>query len=141
MGKLPTQTFAETTQGSLMAQVVKNPLAMQETWAWSLDWEDPLEKGKATHSSVLAWRMHGLYSPWGHEEPDTTEWLSLSHKVQSVRQISSISTSYSYWGKFISLKVFEYEIVNKFPRRQKGGSYILFRYSFIKMPEAMLKPR
>ena len=68
--------------------------------------------------------MHALYSPWGHEEPDTTERLSLSHKVQSVRQISSISTSYSHWGKFISLKVFEYEIVNKFSRHQKGGSYI-----------------
>ena len=32
----------------------KNPLAMQETWVWSLDWEDPLEKGTATHSSILA---------------------------------------------------------------------------------------
>ena len=38
----------------LMAQLVKNPPAMQETWALSLGWEDPLEKGKATHSSILA---------------------------------------------------------------------------------------
>ena len=37
-----------------IAQLVKNPPAMQETWVWSLDWEDPLEKGKATHSSILA---------------------------------------------------------------------------------------
>ena len=44
---------------SLVAQLVKNSLAMQETWVRSLDWEDPLEKGKATHSSVLAWRI-----PW-----------------------------------------------------------------------------
>ena len=44
---------------SLMAQVVKNPPAMQETWVQSLSWEDPLEKGKATHSSILAWRI-----PW-----------------------------------------------------------------------------
>ena len=44
---------------SLVAQLVKNPPAMQETWVWSLGWEDPLEKGKATHSSVLAWRI-----PW-----------------------------------------------------------------------------
>ena len=43
----------------LMAQLVKNPPAMQETWIRSLGWEDPLEKGKATHSSVLAWRI-----PW-----------------------------------------------------------------------------
>ena len=44
---------------SLVAQVVKNPPAMRETWVQSLGWEDPLEKGKATHSSILAWRI-----PW-----------------------------------------------------------------------------
>ena len=37
-----------------MAQLVKNPSAMQETWVRSLGWKDPLEKGKATHSSILA---------------------------------------------------------------------------------------
>ena len=40
----------------LVAQLVKNPLAMRETWVQSLDWEDPLEKRKATHSSTLAWK-------------------------------------------------------------------------------------
>ena len=40
-----------------MAQLVKNPPAMWETWVQSLGWEDPLEKGKATHSSILAWRI------------------------------------------------------------------------------------
>ena len=40
--------------------------AMQETWVWSLSWEDPLEKAKATHSSILAWRIPGLCSLWGH---------------------------------------------------------------------------
>ena len=39
---------------SVVAQLVKNPPAMQETWVWSLGWEDPLEMGKATHSSILA---------------------------------------------------------------------------------------
>ena len=39
--------------------MVKNLTAMRETWIWSLGWEDPLEKGKATHSSILAWRI-----PW-----------------------------------------------------------------------------
>ena len=43
----------------LVAQLVKNLPAMQEIWVWSLGWEDPLEKGKATHSSILAWRI-----PW-----------------------------------------------------------------------------
>ena len=41
----------------LMAQLVKNPPAMWETWVWSLGWEDPLEKEMATHSSILAWRI------------------------------------------------------------------------------------
>ena len=44
---------------SLVAQLVQNSLAMPETWVRSLGWEDPLEKGKATHSSILAWRI-----PW-----------------------------------------------------------------------------
>ena len=44
---------------SLVAQQVKNLPAMQETWVPSLSWEDPLEKGKATHSGILAWRI-----PW-----------------------------------------------------------------------------
>ena len=44
---------------SLVAQLAKNPPAMWETWVQSLGWEDPLEKGKATHSSILAWRI-----PW-----------------------------------------------------------------------------
>ena len=44
---------------SLVAQLVKNPPKMQETWVQSLGWEDPLEKRKATHSSILAWRIPG----------------------------------------------------------------------------------
>ena len=40
-----------------MAQLVKNEPAMRETWVRSLCWEDPLEKGEATHSSILAWRI------------------------------------------------------------------------------------
>ena len=42
-----------------VAQLVKNPPAVQKTWVRSLGWEDPLEKGKATHSNILAWRI-----PW-----------------------------------------------------------------------------
>ena len=48
----------------LVAQMVKNLPAMRDTWLWSLDQEDPLEKGIATHSRILAWRI-----PWT-EEPD-----------------------------------------------------------------------
>ena len=61
-----------------MVQTVKNLPAMQETWVQSLGWEDPLEKGKATHSSILAGEFHGLYSPEGRKESDMTKQLSLS---------------------------------------------------------------
>ena len=47
------------SSASLVTQLVKNLHAMQETWVRSLGWEDPLEKGKTTHSSILAWRI-----PW-----------------------------------------------------------------------------
>ena len=46
---------------SLVAHLAKNPPAMKETWVQSLGWEDPLEKGKATHSSILAWRILDLH--------------------------------------------------------------------------------
>ena len=49
----------------LIAQLVKNPPAMQDTWVRSLGWEDALEKGKATHSSILALENSTYYSPWG----------------------------------------------------------------------------
>ena len=49
---------------------------MQETWVQSLAWEDPLEKGKAIHSSVLAWRIPWTMSPWGRKALDMTERLS-----------------------------------------------------------------
>ena len=47
----------EQERASLVAQMVKNPPAMRETWFRSLGWEDPLEGGTATHSSILAWRI------------------------------------------------------------------------------------
>ena len=56
---------------SFVTQLVKNPPIMRETWVRSLGWEELLEKGKATHSSILAWR---LYSPWGRKELDMTEF-------------------------------------------------------------------
>ena len=65
-----------------MAQLAKNPSAMQKTWIQSLGWEDPLEKGKATHSSILAWRIS-----WAVQcckgcckESDMTERISLHFK-------------------------------------------------------------
>ena len=54
-----------------MAQTAKNPPAMRETWVQSLVWEDSLEKGKVTHSSVLSWRI-----PWT-EEPGRLQSVGL----------------------------------------------------------------
>ena len=63
-----------------MAHLVKNPPAMWETWVQSQGWEDTLEKGKATHSSIMAWRIPGQYSPWSvkvrHDWVIFTEFIS-----------------------------------------------------------------
>ena len=59
-----------------MTQMVKNLPATWETWVQSLGWEDPLEKGMATHSNILAWRM-----PWT-EEPGQLQsmgWQTVGH--------------------------------------------------------------
>ena len=59
------------SQASLVAQMVKNPPVMWETWVRSLSWEDPLEQSIATHSSILAWRSpwtEDSGSPWNQEE-------------------------------------------------------------------------
>ena len=65
---------------SLVVQLGKDLPAMQETWVWSLSWEDPLEMGKATHASILAWRI-----PWtihGRKESDMTKQQSKSLRLQ-----------------------------------------------------------
>ena len=63
---------------SLVSQLVRNPPAMLETWIQSLGWEDLLEKGKLHTPVFWPGKFHGLHSPWGNKELDTTEWLSLS---------------------------------------------------------------
>ena len=73
---------ARIERASLMAQMVRNLPAMQETWIQSLTWEDPREKGMATLSSILAWRIPwteeaGRLQSKGHKELDMTEQLTL----------------------------------------------------------------
>ena len=64
---------------TLVAQMVNNLPTVQDSWFRFLGWEDSLEDGMATHSSILAWRIpmdRGAfvgYSPWGHKESDMTE--------------------------------------------------------------------
>ena len=70
-----------------MAQLVKNPPAMWETLVPSLDWEDPLEKGKATHSSILAWRIPWtVWSP-GLQRLSNFHFHFLSHQVAKVLEL------------------------------------------------------
>ena len=78
---------------------VKNLPAMQETWVWSRGWENPLEEGMATHSSILAGESHGQrslvgYSPLGHTEFDTTE------ATKQQQQQAGAVINYLFWNKF-----------------------------------------
>ena len=76
---------------SLVTQLVKNPPAMWETWVQNLGWEDPLEKGKAAHSSMLAWRTP--WSPWGHRESDAAERLH-SASLQLTDDLLNLSPAF-----------------------------------------------
>ena len=68
------------TRASMVSQMVKNPPAMRETWVQSLGWEDPLEKGMATHFSILAWRI----------PMDRGAWQAMVHGVEkSQTQLSN----------------------------------------------------
>ena len=77
-----------------ITEMVKNPPAMQVTWVWSLGWEDPLEKGTATYSSILAWRI-----PWT-EEPgrirsmgsQSQTWLSDFHFTSPISKVYQAGT-------------------------------------------------
>ena len=64
---------------SLVVQIVKNLPAMQETWVLSLGWEDPLEKGMATHSSILAWRIPWTEEPNGLQSMESQSQTQLSY--------------------------------------------------------------
>ena len=68
-----------------MAQRVKKSPAVK-TWVQFLGWEDPLEKGKATHSSILAWSIPWT-SPWGRKESDTTKQLTLSVYIYNIHRL------------------------------------------------------
>ena len=81
---------------SLVAQTVKNPPAIWETWVWSVGWEDPLEEGMTTYSSILAWRI-----PWTEElnrlqfmrsQRVGHDWAT-KHSTASTRNITRIKGS------------------------------------------------
>ena len=85
--------------------------SMQETQVRSLGQEDPLEKGIATHSSILAWRIPwteepGRHSPWGHKDSDITEWLTIL----------------LFWSSFLFVCCFLFLLI------WKSHIYLLFKF-------------
>ena len=90
---------------SLIAQLVKNLPAMREIWVWSLGCEDPLEKGKATHSSILAWRIPWTILSMGWQKV-RHNWVTFTFNqdmctIQEVIPISSVSYTLYAFGKNI----------------------------------------
>ena len=93
------------TRASLVAQLVKNPPAIWETWVLSLGWEDPLEEGMATHSSIPAWRI-----PWT-EEPGGLQFLGSQRVAHDwvTKHSTDAGTSSSYsslieaWNSLLGL--------------------------------------
>ena len=90
-----------------MTQLVKNPSAMQETWVRSLGWEDPLEKGKATHSSILAWRIPWTVSSMGsqrvrHESTFTPPFQLLVYLFMAVLALGCCVQAFSSCSKWAS---------------------------------------
>ena len=92
----------------LVAQLIKNLPAEQETWAWSLGWEDALEKEMTTHSSILAWRIPLDRGAWwatvhGVAESSTTERLNMHACSQVIKQAKyykiccDVPSSFSSW--------------------------------------------
>ena len=82
---------------SLVAQTVKNPPAMGETWVRSLGWEDPLEK-----RTPLSTPVENLYSSWGHKESDMTEWLQLLSLFRTFLWLT-LSMMYVNWVTLCSV--------------------------------------
>ena len=95
----------QSSQAFLMAQLVKNPPVMQETRVRSLGWEDPLEKGKATHSSILAWRIPRTVQSTrsqrvGHNRATFTLWVFVAVFAVSLVPLSRCGVLASHCSDF-----------------------------------------
>ena len=98
---------------SFMAQTVKNLAAMRETWVQSLGWEDPLEKGMATHSSNCAWRI-----PWTEEPGRVAKWrtqLSNFHRNMKCNKnrFPQILYLFEYFQFQVTENLNNYKLVHK----------------------------
>ena len=118
---------------SLVAQMLKNPPAMWEIWVWSLGWEDCLEEGMATHSSILAWRtpmdrgawwatVHGVTMSW--------TWLNTKH-IHMPSYSSSMNMTRCIWlYNFFFLKNMESKMINTCVTPQFSSRYKIYRLSW-----------
>ena len=116
--KIPLSQTSLEFHVALVAQTVKNLPAMQEIWVRSVDQEDALEKGLATHSSNLACRISrtedpaGL-QPMGSQELDTTEQLALSHFGRFLRQLRFCLGNYSGISSLVVVKVSKADLLSR----------------------------
>ena len=103
---------------SLVAQAVKNPPAIRETWVRFLSWEDPLEKGTATHSSILAWRI-----PWTEEPGELQsmgsqrvrhDWATHFHFQGNILESIDILEHYSLCSLYLPHQVLESWLLQSF---------------------------
>ena len=87
---------------SLVAQTVQNPLAIQETWVWSLGWRDLLEEGMATHSSILAWEIPMDREAWQatvHVVTKRNDWVTkhtIAQLLTCIIKCTYLSIQYTY---------------------------------------------
>ena len=81
--------FKTCYKASLVAQMVKNPPGMRETWVLSLGWEDPLEEGMATHSSILAWTIPMDKGAWRAQSMGSQrvgqDWATKHYEATTVK--------------------------------------------------------
>ena len=97
MGNILYVAIPSPSWASLVAQMIKNLPAMQETWVWSLGWEDSLKNGMPTHFSILAWRIPLTEKPDGLQSmSDMTEQLSLVYTIELNTYLWMLSVSTNY---------------------------------------------
>ena len=106
-GKGQISNYDNLANSDGMAQSVKNLPAMQETWVWSLGWEDPLEKEMATHSGILAWRIPWTEKPGGLRSMGLKraghDW-GLECKSRKSRDTCSNRQVWPWWKKWSNAK-------------------------------------
>ena len=107
---LISRIFQKLAGVSMVAQIVKNPPSMKQICVQSLGWEDPLEKRKATHSSILPWKLPWTEEPGRHGVPKS--WTQISNFCFHFQQGKNIYTHflrvfpYLLWMQYLTLFLF-----------------------------------